>query len=174
LRNTGHTASSAAMPGSCGTFRSNTMIVMATASTPSLNASSLPLPMPRLSIVLAIMPPPSRDANRMATTIRSCVRRALLGALLAASLAAHAATLRVASAFDPQTMDPHALALLYHSRVVFQLYDSLVSRDEHFRLEPALAESWQMVGPTTWRFKLRRGVKFHDGSTFGADDALFS
>ncbi|MFI4930439.1 MAG: ABC transporter substrate-binding protein, partial [Burkholderiales bacterium] len=107
-------------------------------------------------------------------TLCSFVRRALLGALAAASLAAHAATLRIASAFDPQTMDPHALALLYHSRVAFQIYDSLVTRDERFKLEPALAESWQMVDPTTWRFKLRRGVTFHDGSPFTADDAIFS
>ena len=104
----------------------------------------------------------------------SVARRLLLGALAAVSLTAHAATLRIASAFDPQTMDPHALALLYHSRVVFQLYDSLVTRDEQFKLEPALAESWQMVNPTTWRFKLRRGVVFHDGSPFTADDAIFS
>jgi peptide/nickel transport system substrate-binding protein len=101
-------------------------------------------------------------------------RRVLAAALAAASLAGHAATLRVASAFDPQTMDPHALALLYHSRVVFQIYDSLVSRDEHFKLEPALAVSWQMVDPKLWRFKLRSGVQFHDGSPFTADDAVFS
>src|SRR4029077_16051163 len=104
----------------------------------------------------------------------SIARGLLLGALAAVSLTAHAATLRIASAFDPQTMDPHALALLYHSRVVFQLYDSLVTRDEQFKLEPALAESWQMVNPTTWRFRLRRGVVFHDGSPFTADDAIFS
>jgi peptide/nickel transport system substrate-binding protein len=87
---------------------------------------------------------------------------------------AQAATLRIASAFDPQTMDPHALALLYHSRVAYQIYEGLVSRDEQFKLEPALAESWQMVSPTTWRFKLRQGVTFHDGSRFTADDAVFS
>jgi len=104
----------------------------------------------------------------------SMARHLLVGAIAAASLAAHAATLRIASAFDPQTMDPHALALLYHSRVAFQVYESLVSRDEQFRLEPALAESWQMVNPTTWRFKLRAGVTFHDGSPFTADDAIFS
>ncbi len=84
------------------------------------------------------------------------------------------ALLRIATAFDPQTMDPQALALLYHSRVAFQLYESLVGRDEKFMLEPALALSWQMTGPTTWRFKLRPGVVFHDGSAFGADDAVFS
>ncbi len=84
------------------------------------------------------------------------------------------ATLRVASAFDPQTLDPHAIALLYHSRVVFQIYDSLVGRDERFKMEPALAVSWQAVNPLLWRFKLRPGVQFHDGSPFTADDAVFS
>ena len=84
------------------------------------------------------------------------------------------ATLRVASAFDPQTMDPHALALLYHSRVAFQIHDSLVGRDERFNIEPALALSWQMVAPTVWRFRLRPGVSFHDGAPFTADDAVFS
>lgn len=82
--------------------------------------------------------------------------------------------LRVASAFDPQTMDPHAVALLYHTRVVYQIYDALVSRDDKFKLEPALALSWQMATPTTWRFRLRPGVVFHDGSPFTADDAVFS
>ena len=97
--------------------------------------------------------------------------------LLAGCVSGHATaatTLRIASAFDPQTMDPHGLALLYHSRVVLQIYDSLVNRDEKFQLEPALALSWQATAPTTWRFKLRPGVSFHDGAPFGADDAVFS
>ena len=84
------------------------------------------------------------------------------------------APLRVASAFDPQTMDPHAIALLYHSRVVFQIYESLVGRDERVKLVPALAQSWQMTTPTSWRFRLRPGVSFHDGTPFTADDAVFS
>ena len=71
-------------------------------------------------------------------------------------------------------MDPHAIALLYHSRVAFQLYDSLVGRDEKFKLEPALALSWHMMTPTAWRFRLRPDVRFHDGSPFTADDAVFS
>ena len=90
------------------------------------------------------------------------------------SAQAQTKTLRIASAFDPQSMDPHALALLYHSRVVYQIYESLVGRDEQYRLEPALATSWEMVSPTSWRFKLRTGVSFHDGTPFTADDAVFS
>jgi len=93
---------------------------------------------------------------------------------LAPARAAGPVALRVASAFDPQTMDPHGLALLYHSRVVHQVYDALVNRDAQYRLEPALATGWTMTGPTSWRFRLRAGVKFHDGSDFTADDAVFS
>jgi len=88
--------------------------------------------------------------------------------------AAQGKTLRYASAFDPQTMDPHALALLYQTRVVTQIYESLVNRGKDFKLQPSLATSWEMQNPTTWRFKLRQGVKFHDGAAFTADDAVFS
>jgi peptide/nickel transport system substrate-binding protein len=105
------------------------------------------------------------------------MRRLLIGlALCIAALGASAQgkTLRFASAFDPQTMDPHALALLYQTRVVTQIYESLVNRDKAFKLEPSLATSWEMTGATTWRFKLRPGVKFHDGTPFTADDAVFS
>lgn len=87
---------------------------------------------------------------------------------------APAATLRVASAFDPQTMDPHALALLYHARVSTQIYDALVHRDARYRLEPALALSWRAAAATRWQFRLRPGVRFHDGSAFTAVDAKFS
>ncbi len=89
--------------------------------------------------------------------------------------AAQAATLRIASAFDPQTLDPHALALLYHSRVAYQVYDSLVGRDAAFQLEPALALAWQSFdGGRRWRFKLRPDVKFHDGAVMQAEDVVFS
>jgi len=92
----------------------------------------------------------------------------------AVSGTALAASLRVATAFDPQTMDPHSLALQYHTRVVFQVYESLVGRDPHYRLVPVLATEWTQTDPNTWRFKLRPGVRFHDGSPFTADDAVFS
>ena len=91
-----------------------------------------------------------------------------------AAPAARAASLRVATAFDPQTMDPHSLALQYHTRVVFQIYEPLVGRDPHYRLVPVLATEWAQTDPRTWRFKLRPEVRFHDGSPFTAEDAVFS
>ncbi|GAB4040849.1 MAG: ABC transporter substrate-binding protein [Rubrivivax sp.] len=99
---------------------------------------------------------------------------ALLAALLIAAAPLQAQTLRIASAFDPQTLDPHAIALLYHSRVVYQVYESLVGRDAQFRLEPALALSWTQPEPRRWRFRLRPDVRFHDGSALTADDVVFS
>ncbi len=101
-------------------------------------------------------------------------RRVAALALALLAVAAPAQSLRITSAFDPQTMDPHALALLYHTRVVNQVYESLIGRDENFALEPALATRWQMTSPTRWRLELRRGVVFHDGTPFDADDAVFS
>ncbi len=108
---------------------------------------------------------------------RSAPRRqfATLFAVAALALApATAQTLRYASAFDPNSLDPHALALLYQSRIVTQIYECLVNRDRAFQLEPALALSWQAVDAKTWRFRLRPNVRFHDGTPLTADDVVFS
>src|SRR5690606_15344607 len=53
-------------------------------------------------------------------------------------------------------------------------YEGLVRLDKDLRIEPALAASWTMASPTEWRFILRKGVKFHDGAPFTADDVIFS
>ena len=108
--------------------------------------------------------------NVFISTLRACA----LFSFLAVAWAAQAVGLRIATAFDPQTMDPHALALLYHTRIAHQVYESLLTRDEQFRIEPGLALSWAAVNPMTWRFRLRPGVTFHDGTPFGVDDATFS
>src|SRR5262249_13901854 len=97
-----------------------------------------------------------------------------LGAGCLIALPVAAATLRFASGFDPQSMDPHGLALQYQSRVVTQIYESLVNRDRNFAIEPALAASWQPLEQKRWRFKLRPNVKFHDGTPMTADDVVFS
>ena len=109
--------------------------------------------------------------------LKELAAKAALALALALGLAlpgAHAAGLRIASAFDPQTMDPHSLALQYHTQVAFQIYESLVGRDRGYRLVPVLATSWTQTDPLTWRFRLRPDVHFHDGSPFTAEDAVFS
>jgi len=116
--------------------------------------------------------PLSRLTSRTAWAALLCLCTALLTA--AAPAAADGKTLRYASAFDPNSLDPHALALLYHTRVVTQIYEGLVNRDRDFKLEPSLALSWKAIGATTWRFELRPNVRFHDGAPFNADDAVFS
>jgi len=110
-------------------------------------------------------------AGRWTATVR--VVAAVL-VCMSFALPAPAKTLRFASAFDPNSLDPHSLALLYQTRVVTQVYEGLVNRDRDYRIEPSLATSWKMVGPTTWRFSLRANVKFHDGTPFTADDVVFS
>jgi peptide/nickel transport system substrate-binding protein len=113
------------------------------------------------------------QSNEAKASLRRLI--ALAGvALSVLSAPAAAQTLRYASAFDPNSLDPHALALLYQSRIVTQVYESLVNRDRDFRLEPSLALSWKAIDPKIWRFVLRPNVRFHDGTPFSADDVVFS
>ena len=101
------------------------------------------------------------------------VSRAALAALFFCA-SAQAVTLKYASQNDPQTVDPHAANLLVSARLTMQIYDTLVYRDRGWKAIPWLAESWTQVSPTTWRFKLRENVKFHDGTPLTADDVVFS
>jgi peptide/nickel transport system substrate-binding protein len=106
-------------------------------------------------------------------------RRTMLAAALAAvlglsALAADAVTLRWAGRGDMQTTDPHSQNEGLTNNINSLIYEFLVNRDKQLGLAPALAESWTQVNPTTWRFKLRPGVKFHDGTPFTADDVVFS
>ena len=94
-------------------------------------------------------------------------------ALVAASLA-HAATLRWSSQGDYLTADPMAQNELLTNSINGHVYESLVERGKQLEIRPGLATSWKQTNPTTWVFNLRKGVKFHDGSDFTADDVVFS
>src|SRR5882672_4600352 len=102
----------------------------------------------------------------------------LLRALLAASIlwacATRAADLRIGLAADVTSVDPHFLNLQPNVNIGWHVFDALTHVDENARLIPGLAVSWRAVDATTWEFKLRRGVRFHDGSEFTAEDAVFS
>jgi peptide/nickel transport system substrate-binding protein len=104
-------------------------------------------------------------------------RCAALAALLLAAPGggtAEATTFRWANDGDPTTMDPHARSDGFVTSFDMNMYEPLVRRDRDLKLEPALATEWSLIDATTWRFKLRRGVKFHDGAPFTADDVIFS
>ena len=88
--------------------------------------------------------------------------------------ATQAQTLRWASAGDAQTMDPDSQNETLTNMMNGQVYERLVMRDKGLNIVPQLALSWQQTSPTSWRFKLRPGVKFHDGTPFTADDVVFS
>ncbi len=101
----------------------------------------------------------------------------LLALGLAATLtafAAHAATLRVADQGDAISMDPHSLNETTQLTFDANMYEPLVGRDQDLKLIPMLATEWKQTSPTVWVFKLRKGVKFHDGTPFTADDVIFS
>jgi peptide/nickel transport system substrate-binding protein len=101
-------------------------------------------------------------------------RTGLLIAALAMSGIVHAQTLRWASQGDPQTMDPHSQNESMTNMMNGQVYERLIRRDQNLNIVPGLATEWAQTGPLTWRFKLRQGVKFHDGTPLTADDVVFS
>src|SRR6478609_9170071 len=85
-----------------------------------------------------------------------------------------AVTLRVANQGDVQSMDPHSLNESLQLSFTGNVYESLIERDKKMGLAPALATKWTQTSPTVWRFDLRPGVKFHDGTPFTADDVVFT
>jgi peptide/nickel transport system substrate-binding protein len=78
-------------------------------------------------------------------------------------------TLRVAFYIEAATMDPHLSGSKIDRQVYHNLYEPLVTLDVKLGIRPGLAESWTQPDPKTLIFKLRRGVKFHDGTDFNAE-----
>ncbi|HWB46567.1 MAG TPA: ABC transporter substrate-binding protein [Hyphomicrobiaceae bacterium] len=75
---------------------------------------------------------------------------------------------------DLNSLDPYTLNETFTLGTLGNVMEGLVRRDKSLKIVPALAESWETLEPTRWRFHLRKGVKFHDGSPFSADDVVFS
>ena len=103
------------------------------------------------------------------------MKRMLLSCVMAVLCSAAAAeTLRWAGRGDIGTMDPHSFNEGLTDNVVGHIYEQLGRRNRQQQIEPALAERWTVVNDTTWRFTMRAGVKFSDGSPLTAADAVFS
>jgi peptide/nickel transport system substrate-binding protein len=98
----------------------------------------------------------------------------LAAALLVWAGSAAAVTFKWGADGDAFSMDPYSFNEAFTLGFTSNIYDGLVSRGKDLKIEPGLAESWKMTSPTTWEFKLRKGVKFHDGSDFTAEDVKVS
>ncbi len=95
-------------------------------------------------------------------------------AALATPLASQAANFRWANDGDVGAMDPYTRQETVQLSFLANIYEPLVRWNRELKLEPALAVSWEQTSPTVWRFKLRPGVKFQDGTPFTAEDVVFS
>jgi peptide/nickel transport system substrate-binding protein len=96
---------------------------------------------------------------------------AALGLVLCASqVGAQPGELVIALSTPITSLDPHFHNLTPNNGVAKHVFDNLIHSDESQNLKPGLAESWKALDDTTWEFKLRKGVKWHDGTPFTADD----
>lgn len=83
-------------------------------------------------------------------------------------------TLVISQNTEAKTMHPLAMTSVIEQSIATNIYDALISRDSDGKLIPGLATSWEMLDETTWRFHLRKEVKWQDGNDFTADDVVFT
>jgi len=102
------------------------------------------------------------------------MRLAIAAACVVLAFPAAAKTLRWSSQGDFLSADPHAQNEGINNLVNSEIFERLTTRDRRLGLVPSLATSWRRASPTVWRFTLRRGVVFHDGTPFTADDVVYS
>ncbi len=95
-------------------------------------------------------------------------------ALLATALPATAQTLVFGNGSTPTSIDPHYQTATPNLEVSKEIFNALTATDAEGHVQPALAESWRMVDPETWEFRLRPGVRFQNGTPFSADDVAFT
>ena len=107
-------------------------------------------------------------------SVRHTLLAASVSIVMFAMSPASSQTLRYANQGELKSLDPYTLkettTIAHHAHV----YEGLVTRDKELKIAPALAESWETLTPTHWRFHLRHNVKFHNGDPFTADDVIFS
>ena len=88
--------------------------------------------------------------------------------------AVEAKTLRWAFQGDAQGLDPYVLNETFTLGFLGNVYEGLIRRGPDLEIQPALAERWEVLEPTRWRFHLRKNVTFHNGNAFDAEDVVFS
>lgn len=106
---------------------------------------------------------------------RFSMRAALVAlVLVAVAIPVHANTFKWAFQSDAGSMDPYTMNNTMTLGFTANIYEGLVRHAKDESIEPALAVSWEVVQADMWKFNLRKGVTFHDGSPFTADDVIFS
>ena len=106
---------------------------------------------------------------RIAKLLSILVIATLLAGTLGSTLAfaeGPTGTLTIASAEQPEFLDPTKSLQILNWDVSFAMFDRLVIVDDEGNVLPMLAESWEVIDPNTWKFNLRQDVKFHDGTPF--------
>lgn len=106
--------------------------------------------------------------------MRRLVFLALIVALMLPAGAALGQELIIGRGNEPQSIDPQFSRTGPNQMTAVHIFDRLVHTDRNLRYRPGLAESWRSVDTTTWEVKLRKGVTFHDGTPFTAEDVVFS
>ncbi len=108
--------------------------------------------------------------------IKKLVAASLFAALTAGLTPAQAQqTLRYAFQGNLNTLDPHSLNETTTLGLQGNVYEGLTKRDKELKIIPGLAERWEVLDSgKRWRFHLRKGVKFHNGADFNADDVVFN
>ena len=96
----------------------------------------------------------------------------LTAAMIGGTVSAQTLTMGVRA--GPDSIDPHWSTLGSQAEALRHVFDTVVMADEKLQLKPGLALSWKSIDETTWEFKIRQGVKFHDGSDLTAEDVKFS
>jgi len=104
---------------------------------------------------------------------KSLIGGAILSTLMATSAMAEN-TFKYAFQGSLKSLDPYSLNETFTLGTLGNVYEGLTRRGPDLKIQPALAESWEIVDDTRWRFNLRKGVKFHNGNDFTADDVIFS
>jgi peptide/nickel transport system substrate-binding protein len=110
----------------------------------------------------------------MTNNSRAALLAAVSALAMAVSAPVRAQNITIAVGAQVTSLDPQYHALSPNYAVAEMLFGALAGYDADGRLQPGLAESWKPVSSDTWEFKLRPGVKFHNGNDFTAEDVAFS
>lgn len=113
-----------------------------------------------------------KNTHALLRQIRRAV--ALAGLILAVQPPTQAQTLRWAPPSDALSLDPHAQNEVLSNSLNAHIYERLTTRDQQLAIVPGLASEWKQIDALTWTFRLRRGVRFHDGSELKGEDVVFS